>query len=227
MVPALKPKRSRHPAAWGHLHTALALDWLIAPGITARPPELDLPIEGMHGQEPLRWWAAGSYCGALRHQLLNLRRTPSPQALTSLVVGLAAALRQELGAKQTRAVLVPVASWKRQANPLPQLLAESLSQQLGCPLRPLLHRSRPVLGQHHLGRELRWANQAGAFSSEPPDTNRLGPRPMVLVVDDILTTGATALAARDALQAAGWRVAGIACLARTPWQAKGHGESVI
>jgi predicted amidophosphoribosyltransferase len=227
MVNALKLQLSPRLNAWGHLHTALALDWLIAPGITASPPELNLPTEGLHGEDPLPWWAAGSYSGALRSHLLNLRRNPSPSAVASLVEGLATALRRELGATQTRAVLVPVASWKRQANPMPQMLATSLSRQLSWPLLPLLRRSRPVLGQHHLGRELRWANQAGAFSSEPPPGNRLGPRPMVLVVDDILTTGATALAASQALQAAGWRVAGMACLARTPWQAKGHGDAVI
>lgn len=227
MAPALDPKLSSRLAIWGQLHSALALDWLIAPGTSTSPAQLDLPREGLHGADPLPWWAAGSYSGALRHHLLNLRRTPCPRSVTNLLGGLVATLQQELGGAQTRAVLVPVASWKRQANPLPQLLAESLSQQLGWPLLPLLRRSRPVLGQHHLGRELRWANQAGAFSSATPAPRRLGPRPLVLVVDDILTTGATALAASHALQAAGWRVAGMACLARTQWKDKGPGDAVI
>jgi adenine/guanine phosphoribosyltransferase-like PRPP-binding protein len=36
------------------------------------------------------------------------------------------------------------------------------------------------------------------------------------LVDDILTSGATALAAAEALQQEGWRVQGLLCLARTP-----------
>jgi orotate phosphoribosyltransferase len=38
----------------------------------------------------------------------------------------------------------------------------------------------------------------------------------VFLVDDILTTGATALHATKALQGGGWRVEGVICLARTP-----------
>jgi predicted amidophosphoribosyltransferase len=204
----------------GHpLAKALALDWLLAPTRLALPPDLEHQLAELHGQEPLPWWAAGRYAGGLRRHLLNLRRRPDPQAMAALVQGLAASLATALGRSSRAPLLVPVASWKRQANPLPQLLAEALSRQLGWPVVPLLRRSRPVLGQHHLGRALRWANQAGAFSGAPPAPGRRGPRPPLLVVDDILTTGATAMAASEALRAAGWRVAGMACLARTPSRA--------
>jgi predicted amidophosphoribosyltransferase len=207
-------------ASTNALGAALSLQWLLAPAPGPDLTSLELPPKGLQGLEPLPWWAAGTYAGALRSRLLNLRRRPDRRTMAGLIAGLAGALAAELASNPTRPQLVPIASWKRHANPLPELLAEALHQQLGWPITPLLRRSRPVLGQHHLGQTLRWANQAGAFCCDPPSAGRLGPRPTLLVVDDILTTGATALAASDALRAAGWRVAGMACLARTSWQGR-------
>jgi predicted amidophosphoribosyltransferase len=196
----------------------LLLNWLGPP----LPPESTAPrralsqLGGSSGTEPLVWWAAGSYEGTARHQLLRLRDQPRPQGLEPWLAALVPLLREHLGASG-RGIVVPVPSWKRRANPLPALLATALSRQLGWTLRlELLRRSRPVLGQHHLGRELRLANQQGAFLALPASRHHRGPRPPVLLVDDILTTGATACAAAEALQQEGWRLEGLACLARTP-----------
>jgi predicted amidophosphoribosyltransferase len=113
-------------------------------------------------------------------------------------------------------LLVPIPSWKRQANPLPGLLCGALEWAGGLRQTALLERSRPVLGQHHLGRDLRLANQAGAFRCRrPPGVGERARRPL-LIVDDILTTGATVCSAAAALQQDGWRVLGAVCLARTP-----------
>jgi predicted amidophosphoribosyltransferase len=38
----------------------------------------------------------------------------------------------------------------------------------------------------------------------------------LLLVDDVLTTGSTALSAGAVLEAGGWHVLGMVCLARTP-----------
>lgn len=201
------------------LAEGLGLDWLL----TAARPAVDvpeLPPAGMQGLAPLPWWAAGSYEGELRRGLLALRSRPERRSMDGLIGGLAAALHDGPGSQGAPPLLVPVPSWKRRGNPLPQLLGEALARLLGWPMAPLLQRSRPVLGQHHLGRELRWANQAGAFSCEQLILGRRGPRPAVLVVDDILTTGATALAAATAVTTAGWRLHGLACLARTPWKGR-------
>jgi predicted amidophosphoribosyltransferase len=81
-----------------------------------------------------------------------------------------------------------------------------------------------VLGQHHLGRQLRLANQEGAFAAKAAPAHQIGPRPPVLLIDDILTTGATACAAANALTSAGWRLAGLACLARTPARGRSRGS---
>lgn len=115
-----------------------------------------------------------------------------------------------------RPLVVPVPSWKRQGNPLPALVCGQLARQLGYRRADLLERSRPVLGQHHLGRALRQANQEGAFRCRraPRLGEALG-RP-VLIVDDILTSGSTGCSASMALESLGWQVVGLLCLARTP-----------
>jgi len=73
------------------------------------------------------------------------------------------------------------------------------------------------VGQHHLNRRQRLGNQRGSFRC--PTAGRA---PLWLV-DDILTTGATALAAAEVLEARGWAVQGLLCLGRTP----GPGTAVI
>jgi predicted amidophosphoribosyltransferase len=173
---------------------------------------LELPEQGLRGTAPLAWWAAGSYAGGLRLALLGLRQRPRPALMRALVRG----IRPPLVSGPLRPLLVPIPSWKRQANPLPPLLCQCLCRQLGLAAAPLLQRRHPVLGQHHLGRALRFANQRGSFACRrPPQAGEARRRPLLLV-DDILTSGATALAAAEALQQEGWRVQGLLCLARTP-----------
>ena len=194
----------------------LPLHWIAQPPRLSSDLVAELAPDGLKGRTPLCWWAAGLYEGRLRRQLLHLRTNPKGPLVGAITTHLAAALQAE--AWPQRPLLVPIPSWKRQANPLPGLLGRALTWQLGWRLAPLLQRSRPVLGQHHLGREMRWTNQAGAFRCTAPDGGRPAPRPPVLLIDDILTTGATACAAAAALEEQGWPVAGMVCLARTPWQ---------
>lgn len=192
----------------------LPLNWI------AQAPQLhadliaELPQGGIKGLSPLSWWAAGTYEGQLRRQLLHLRTAPKGPMVGALVRDLVIGLRLEPWTRPP--LLVPIPSWKRRANPLPGLLGRSLSWQLGWRQACLLERSRPVLGQHHLGRELRWANQAGAFRCSPSAQLAKDRSHPVLLIDDILTTGATACAAAAALAEQGWQVAGMACLGRTP-----------
>ncbi len=216
---------------------ALPLDWLLArpcPLCRCLPPpgagtlglcsacrrELDLPAAGLSGSWPLPWWSSASYGGALRQRLLRQRRRPDAAVVTALLEPLERALAPlDLAGFSPRALVVPIPSWKRQANPLPGLIAEGLVRRLGVRRCNLLERSRVVLGQHRLGRQLRLANQRDSFRCRPagPSERR---RP-VLIVDDILTTGATARSAALCLETAGWPVLGLACLARTPARGRG------
>ena len=182
---------------------------------------LELRDEGLMGLDPLPWWGAGRYGGNLRHLLLDLRRRPRIEAVAALARGVRRALvatavePRQLQGWCERPLLVPIPSWKRRANPLPPLFCRALERGGDFRRLDLLERSRPVLGQHHLGRRMRLANQQGAFRCLRPPGPGEARRHPVLIVDDILTTGATANSAARCLAAAGWRVEGLLCLART------------
>ena len=167
---------------------------------------LALPCQGLKGLLPLPWCALGPYAGPLRQLLLKLRQPRKGKALAALVQ-----LLSERFTLPATAVLVPIPSWKRQrSNPLPQQIALGL----GRPTAALLHRTRAGLSQHHLNKTQRQTNLIGALQAIPLD--KQGVLGSVWHVNDILTTGSTALAAREALEDAGHHVAGWICLGRTP-----------
>lgn len=88
-------------------------------------------------------------------------------------------------------------------------LATHVARELGVPHTALLTAARRE-DQRGLGRDARFANMAGAFTVQPgvvvPEC--------VLVIDDVLTTGATLDGAARALLAAGAREVRVAAVAR-------------
>jgi len=114
--------------------------------------------------------------------------------------------------------LVPIPS-RPQANRLRgrdfmQTITQSLSKKLHIPMLPILGYSRKVRDQSGLNSEQRWNNLSDSlvvkgdlFKSE---------NKAVLLVDDLVTTGATLLAAEKALNQAGIRAIGAvtACVAQ-------------
>lgn len=97
-------------------------------------------------------------------------------------------------------VPVPPSGKSRGYNP-PQCLAVPLAKALGLPLAPrALRKVRETPRQEELDRGQRLANLAGAFAADPA---QLPPNARVLLVDDVITTGATVAACAAALQKAG------------------------
>lgn len=97
-------------------------------------------------------------------------------------------------------VPVPASSARRGYN-VPQRMALPIAHALGLPLKPLALR-RVRAGRHQAGLPLeeRLVNVAGAFRAAEPQELE-GKR--VLLVDDVITTGATAAACAQALLDAG------------------------
>ncbi|MFQ5746864.1 MAG: ComF family protein [Gemmatimonadota bacterium] len=113
-----------------------------------------------------------------------------------------------------RLVPVPLSSARRRERGFNQarLIADILGREIGWPVAELLRRPRTGRRQVGLGREDRMANVAGRFRVEemPPPAGR-----PVLLVDDVVTTGATAAACAAALHAAGVPCAGVVSFARS------------
>ncbi|MFC3994923.1 ComF family protein [Nocardiopsis sediminis] len=164
-------------------------------------------------------WAAGPYAGRDRSLLLAFKERHARALAAPLGARLARAVAQA-GAAHPGFVLVPVAprpGARRRRGYDPVLLLACAAARAGPgsahPPRvvPALRHRRRVADQVGLGREHRRANLAGALEAHP--RNAAAIREPVVVVDDILTTGATLAEAARALRAAGKDVVGAAVLA--------------
>lgn len=106
----------------------------------------------------------------------------------------------------------PLVRLRRGFDPAAEI-ARGLSGRAGIPLRPRLLRRRwgPPRPMKRLGADARRAAAVGAYR-----VGRLGTARILLLVDDVLTTGATARACAGALVAAGAQDVRLAVWARTP-----------
>ena len=111
---------------------------------------------------------------------------------------------------------VPLHRWRlfwRRYNQA-AMLALALGRVAGRPVLPdLLQRRRATPSQGGLGRRARQLNVRGAFALRPAHGNRIAGR-RVLLVDDVLTTGATVGACARALKRAGASGVDVITLAR-------------
>jgi predicted amidophosphoribosyltransferase len=183
--------------------------------------------------EVLPAFAAASYDGVVRsvlleykeHARLGLRHGLATCLLLSVIAALGAdatvASIAAAGNRRRSVLLVPVpsAAATRRArghDPVGALARIVVRQLRACAMAvdacSPLRQSRPVADQSGLDVVARRANLAGAIEVPKPATVR-GRR--VIVVDDIVTTGVTALEAARALTAAGATVSAVAAVAAT------------
>jgi len=116
-----------------------------------------------------------------------------------------AAAGSELVGDADLIVPVPLGRWRLLARRFNQaaIIAGELSRMSGKPFAPLmLERVRTVKSQVGLTRDQRARNVAGAFAVPKPYRAALAGR-RVLLVDDVITTGATVEACTRALKRAG------------------------
>lgn len=156
-------------------------------------------------------YSFGAYDGVLR-QLIHLFKYARIRPLAApLGEFLAAAIPRD----QTFDAVVPVPlhwrrRWQRGFNQS-ALLARAVARRYGIPVRTALRRIRATATQAGLTNARRRSNVAGAFLVRR--AHHLAGR-RILLVDDVMTTGATATACAFALKRAGARYVALLTLAR-------------
>lgn len=127
----------------------------------------------------------------------------------------AGAARRMAGDERHLLVPVPLAPARRRERGFNQaeLLASGIAERTGWPVGKVLTRRPGGRRQARLSRRERRENVRGRFRAEAP---AVGGEPPAVIVDDVLTTGATAAACARALSDAGYRVSGAVAFGRRP-----------
>jgi predicted amidophosphoribosyltransferase len=179
--------------------------------------------------------AAASYGGAVRAAIIHYkdrRRRDLRAQLAAWLDDAVGAARAGMAQGPARAlipgdpgthvavaapVLVPVPSTARAARDRGgdhmRRLAMSVARRQRLRADGLLRVGRPIQDAAGLGAAARTANVAGAYVCRGVAPARAGP---VILVDDVITTGASLREATRCLTAAGYRVAGFAVIALVP-----------
>lgn len=154
----------------------------------------------------------GSYEDTLR-ELIHLFKYGSVRSLAKPLGALAA---RAIPREHAFDVIVPMPlhwtkRWSRGYNQS-DLLAREIARRWGAPVKNMVRRVKNTAAQAGLSNSKRRLNVRGAFAMREGESVK-GLR--VLLVDDVLTTGATASACAGALKRAGAKFVAIATVART------------
>lgn len=169
----------------------------------ASPPGTPL---GLWGGPPspllqLEWCAP---FGGMVRRALHALKYGGEQRLAAPLGDAVARRWQRAGTGAEVLVYVPVHEGRRRERGYDQaaLLARAAARTLGRPWVPALVRDRATIPQYRLDRVHRASNLDGAFRVDPRSRSAVSGR-WVLLVDDVVTTGATLSASAEALLASG------------------------
>jgi predicted amidophosphoribosyltransferase len=190
--------------------------------------DLSAPARRLPLATPVPAWACAAYGGPVARCVVAWkdrgRLDLTPALGSALASAVAAALAEPPGPAAGRILLVPVPSSPAARRARGADVAAALARAAGTDLRrrglavevrPALYQRRRVADQAGLGAAARRANLAGALGIRRTSQNRLGGA-VVVLVDDIVTTGATAAEACSVLAEHGARVVGVAAACWTP-----------
>ncbi|GAA5148724.1 ComF family protein [Microbacterium pseudoresistens] len=159
--------------------------------------------------------AGAPFAGAMARAVRAVKEEGRTALIRDLGPAMADAVAAALAAGDGRGIRVPVAlvpvptsraAFRRRGFRVPDLLCRRIGA-----VEPVLVAARRIADQRGLDRRARVRNVAGSMRARRPGAGRA-----VIVVDDVVTTGATMDEAVRALEAQGWCVIGCAATAATP-----------
>lgn len=196
-------------------------DWPVCRRCASRVPKFPGTVDECGHCRDQKFWfdrtlAFGDYDELLRDQCLAMKTDRSERLAQSMGRLVAQTLADELRRDRPDAIVpIPMHTWRRLARGTnsPSALAAALARELKIPAYPqLLRRPRDTQPQIGLSNPARFRNIRGQI--EVTASYDLA-APHVLLVDDILTTGATCSEAARVLKRAGAAKVTVLVVART------------
>ncbi len=162
---------------------------------------LGLAVAQPAGLVQLEWCCA--YSGPARACLHALKYDGELRLVEPLAAQMAARWeRAGIGGDVLVPVPVHAARLRQRGFDQAELLAGAAGRTLKLPVEAALERAAKTAAQHALGRRARAANVGGAFAVKPAMRGAIAGR-WVVLVDDVVTTGATFSGCAQALYEAG------------------------